>query len=200
MDDDHQFLAVFHCQSRSPLSAFYPLMTCQKDVLWYPSENSVDLSSLFIMQTSMSFLGDIIDIEWHPALWRVQPPLCLGSHSILVTPTLFLISLFLFRWLPIFNVGFLVSHFSLLFCFLQRSFMSVPLTFSIHIKMPNPGSTCVEHRKRFPLQEMLAPVHASASTYIDFRKHLICNKVQKYGTLLSSKHLIKLGEGHIALN
>lgn len=148
MDDYYQFLLVVHCQSRSPLSVFYPLITCQKDVLWHPFENSMDLSGLFLMQISVSFLGEIIDIEWHLALCRFQPSLCLRPQSILVAPMFFLVSVLLFRWLPTFNVRFLVSHFSFLLCFLQRCFTSVSLTFSVHMKRPNPDSNSVEHSER----------------------------------------------------
>lgn len=131
VDGYYQFLTVFHYWSRFPLP-------------WYPFENSMDLRGLFLMQISMSFLGEIIDIERHPALCRFQPTLCLRSHSMPETPMFFLLFLFLFRWSPICKVRFLVSQFSLLYCFLWRCVPSVPLTFSIHKRVPNADSNSVE--------------------------------------------------------
>lgn len=142
MGDYYWFLTVCPYQSRSPLSFFYPLITCQKDVLLYPVGNSTDLSGLFTMQISMSEVR-FFDIEWLPALCWFQPSPLPYAHGILATPMLFLVSLSSFRWLPMFNVRFLVSRFSLAFCLLR--FTSVPSTSRVHMKALNPSSNRVEH-------------------------------------------------------
>lgn len=63
----------FHCQSSSTISlgfchhSTHCLITCQCDVLCYPSENFKDIRNLLIVQYSFFFLDGIVDVDGHPS-------------------------------------------------------------------------------------------------------------------------------------
>lgn len=67
------FSPGFHWQSSSAISpgfrhhSAHCFITCQNDILCYPSENFKDIRTLLIMQYSFFFLDEVIDVDGHPS-------------------------------------------------------------------------------------------------------------------------------------